>query len=807
MMKKIRTIRVFLLLVCLLCGGMTKTVTITAETLKTEVKAEETKVPATPEAKEEIVAKNGMKLSMTYGYEKSVKYRRYLRIDAQVTNEGKDFVGALQVIIPSEEGNNVMYQRETAIAAGESKKIALSVPINTFTKKLNVKLLDSMGQVIVKKKIKINIEGETSILFTGVLTDERNYLGYLSGDRTKVFYLTEETLADDDKGLDTLDVIVINNFNTSKLSDAQYKALKEWVNVGGTLVLGTGITGNKTLEIFKDDFLTGEMGKVDKNGNLDFVMQGASVAAVTNTKTNIQYLDKGLGRIIVFPLDMGLEYQQWESVGNAYVGGITENLSGVKRAVFNGISEMEDVNYEIYESLNIGEGTNLPKVGKYATVLCIYLILIGPPLYFILKKKDKRNLTWVLVPIFSILFSIGIYILGSDTRITKPYIRFMKFCTLDGKGVDKGTEDTYFSITAPYNKKYNVAVPQGVDVNALSNIQGYYYDGEEEKELDLDSYKTGIKYSGENTILQLKDYAAFDSAYFTGKEYREEAGTYKENIINHDFNLSGSFENELGYDIKNAILVCDKTIVNLGDIKNGEEIQIDSIKKENIYYTPTEDTLNEEEIIAKIAGGDPYGKGVDADIARRYYAMQGYIAKSYRQNGQSNYILGFVYNESDEAMKEQWGFESEGISVVVIPVNAAYTKKDKTFIPSIEKYMKVIDGTLSASVTDRYIYEDTLVEYQFDKKDKILSICYGAEMNREFKGKRNWNSFYGKVSAYNYKTQEYDEIFSSAKESELTELKNYINEDNKMLLKYQIDNKNKDSDCVIPIISATKEAK
>src|SRR5690606_11370351 len=45
-------------------------------------------------------------------------------------------------------------------------------------------------------------------------------------------------------------------------------------------------------------------------------------------------------------------------------------------------------------------------------IIILYMILIIPVLYFILKKKDKREYTWWIIPAFAVVTSIAIFAYG-----------------------------------------------------------------------------------------------------------------------------------------------------------------------------------------------------------------------------------------------------------------------------------------------------------------------------------------------------------------------------------------------------------
>ena len=80
----------------------------------------------------------------------------------------------------------------------------------------------------------------------GVLSDNPAELLYFNGVginystlRTKTIEMTAATLPVTELGLDQLDVLLITDFDSGKLSGQQIEAVWEWVRKGAVLLIGT----------------------------------------------------------------------------------------------------------------------------------------------------------------------------------------------------------------------------------------------------------------------------------------------------------------------------------------------------------------------------------------------------------------------------------------------------------------------------------------------------------------------------------------------------------------------------------------
>lgn len=748
-----------------------------------------------------------MELTMQCGFENMVKYGRNICIQSDITNNGNDFVGYMQIVIPSTENeNNVMYQKEISVPAGETKKIMFPLSPDTVGSRYNVRIVDEQGKEVVTKDLMPNFQYDMEKLFVGVLTDEKDYLGYLSQTDVKVFYLDKDKLPDEENSLDTLDMIVINNFNTGNLSEEQYKALKTWVNNGGCLVIGTGTTGSKTLDIFKDDFITGTFGEVDSDGTMSLELDNSKEVSVKKANRIFYNIEKGIGNVIICNQDLGVQYNDWSTTGKSLIKAMKNNLSSYKKTQLD--QNTDSSYYEILDGLNLVSMGNLelPSIGKYALILIIYIVLTGPFLYLILKKIDKRHLLWGMVPASAIAFGIGIYALGSETRLDDPVVGYMNFYTLDGSGKDQGEESIFFNITVPTNDKYTFELPETTKISCLNNnYDNGYSTNPQNNSKDKWSYRTAINYGAEGTTVQLKDYSTFSNAYFKSISSHVGNGTYKYNLKAYGYQLSGTFTNNLGYDLEKAMIVCDQRLFSLGDIKNGESIDLGSIEEDKIYNISTADAIYDEDIISELAGGNVYSNSVEPGVQKRYSALQYMFNYNYTEFLQNTKLIAFTEEEAGDGFVQQLDLECNGLKVVEIPLDVDRTNGKKEFIANLDKYAKIIEGDFDPQY--RYSFtEEALQEVQFGENDVIKSIGYDKEVNSELMSHKSSSyGFDGKVYFYNVNKGDYDLVIESGKEAKVTNLAPYLDEDNKLLIKYKF--KNGNGNITFPVLSAVKEAK
>ena len=197
-------------------------------------------------------------VEVEYGYDSYANFGRYMPITAKI-NSNENFTGWLEASIPIIEERKV-YRKEVNITAGQTKDVSMLVPLTGGFANIEVKLIDDKKDIIYESTKQIQIGNYEKILFAGVLTDDLLELSYLDNLAIKTFPLDENTFPSDNLYLDNLDILIINDFDTSLLDEEQIKAMQQWISKGGTLAIGSGEGALKTVKPIADEFGIGLIG-------------------------------------------------------------------------------------------------------------------------------------------------------------------------------------------------------------------------------------------------------------------------------------------------------------------------------------------------------------------------------------------------------------------------------------------------------------------------------------------------------------------------------------------------------------------
>ncbi len=855
---------------------------------------------------EDLEYSESMFMSIDYGYNHYAKYGRNMSVSATITNEGEDFEGWLQVILPKAE-DNVVYRKQISITSQFTEKVTLTIPLVDDTGLLQVKIVDMNQKTMIEANRKINIGNYEEQAYVGVLTDDREKMEYLDTAATKVFYLNENNLSDDYNGLEPLDVLIINQYDTRLLSNKQLEAIEHWTAQGGTLVIGTGEYADETLAKLKDTYsiTTSEIIKKDdisfgmneesiqdiKQKILDYseerklmmeviksrndmllaygkqpitveniisdqwakdasdklkintteksIVQvqlegGTTIVSEQNYKL-MQTLKVGCGTVQLFNFDIGL-IQVDESFGTVILVSILENMSSTKQEQLHEEYYGAYSNYGIYNSISYTDAKNVPKIIKYIIILLIYILLIGPGIYLILKKWDKRSLTRIMVPILAIAFTLIVYFVGSDTRINEPYVGYVDIVTFHG---DNTVEDEVsFGLTAPYNHKYAVELGNKYAVTELSDSSYNYYmnNSQPEREIDFDKYRMAINIGADKTILEINNNPAFSPVY-----YQTKSNYAMENKLVYDIHytgeeINGTVTNEFDFDLFSAILMCDGYLIHIGDIGQGETVSLDD--KESLFLS-TRDIFYSNDIINRVAGGNDEPQDNSSETNHKANILY-YLGESkLLDNRNGNYVIGFLDDNTVQGQDIQEGdnipegnnipegdnipeekdidqdnildelsqkLDCYGTKVGLFPVQIDYEEGNRSFVPSIDSYMDETDGYYDEYYAYRYLdTDDKTVEYHLPEDDNIISFEYLTTRNQEFDSEFQ-RDFEGKIYFLNNRTGSFDEVFQAGIGNSVTDIADYLTEQNTVTIRYSTDMSLQGYQMLLPYISYWKEA-
>ena len=696
-------------------------------------------------------------------------------VTVQINSLEKDFNGEVEVRVTSDSsGGYNAYSKEVSASKGEN--ISVTIPVKFSGENSNgVICIIENGKVLYEKKLLISSgrinEGNA---FTGLLTDDPTALGYLGNityfdsnysntGKMNCVNITEGMLDENGLNIDGLDVIIINNYNMANLNDKQYNALNNWVNAGGTLLIGAGANESKTINNINKSFLniisngTREQNVKTGSESLNLILSQItledSTVTVNSDENKLVYsLDRGAGKILITAFDLGLE--PFISSDDAAI-----MLQDILRETFDKIyadnyqGGYNSRNYEISNILGSIPVENTVSTLTLVIVLGVYAILVGIVIYIILKKMKKRDLTWVLIPVTSIVFTVMIYLLGSKMKIKDIIVNSTNIISVDEDG--RGQINSYIGIAS--KNKENIKIENEEDLKMQYISDDYYYYGD--TDYNAKTLRVKTTYTNDNSYFTVSnsDVASVNKFEVSGKEI---VMPKLENTLKiKDGNLEGTIKNNLDADIQRLVIVSGKSVWDLGQVAKGEEISITNLVSNGSFgIQGYANSLNDEYYQSRwddeIDSKDPKFKNVKRHASLlTLLGDTGYV-------GTTTKIIAITDLPVDYSLNlEGKSISNYNLTAVIQEANIDF-KDESGNLSFPEGYfdytVSELDNRANYDYYNGYIYGEgeVVLDYKIDDNVNIKEININVCTDQ-------WGYQYGldgEYYIYNYNTNQYEEF-------------------------------------------------
>ena len=743
-------------------------------------------------------------------------------VPVSVTLYGQDtaaFHGTLAVQTlenASETGQEVYeYQYPVEIGLGETKDINVYIPLGQRSSEIHVLLRDRTGKEVLSKTLFFETSRDVGRLLIGVLSDKPGELRYLDGVsleygmvQSKILPLNERTFPDDARGLELLDILVINSYETDRLSDEQVNALKTWVKDGGTLLIGTGATAYSSLGPLADDLVElpiegvfyetinlgaefAEKAPGDSDVEMvcaDIVIPGGVVVEESDGLSLLTVVERGAGQVGIYCYDLG-ELKEFTEKNPSYVNTmLTDVLDENKISNLYYYSAYgSDLEYwSAYSLVNTGSIDRLPNLVVYGIVIAVYIAVVGPGLYLFLKKRDMSRFYSTSVLATSIVTAGVIYLLGVGTRFTSQFFTVASVIELDGSALK---ETSYMNVRTPDSRPFSVVIPSGYTVTPLSRTSRY----DEQAVTDFGkNEKTGVEllFHESGTVLSSRHTKAFEPRFFKmEKEEMDTSGSGIDgNIQWFDGTISGTLTNNLPYTLEDAAILFYGQMYLIGDMESGE---VREFHEEPLLVWPVGMSYM---VAGQITGSDKLEESDEREYlerAERDGIVSYYIGEAFGRSSSKAYLIGIAPSGS---LASSDGFRGQDISELVLYSNGLQVtsgQEEMIYRSGLQNRPQINsgNGAMYGDGLTMYGMEPVTVEYFLgdDMEIEKLSFMPVSDIFMENPSYYYLKRFNGSAYFYNQTTKSYDGVNLAKVDFSLEELRPYLSPDGTLRVKYTID--------------------
>ncbi|ETI66931.1 hypothetical protein [Neobacillus vireti] len=549
---------------------------------------------------------NFIRIAVKEGFDGKIKSGRGFPIQVTVENSGADFSGDILFNFATSYNSSGAKAISIDVPKGSKKTYSLSIPAYSEDYSNNGQIKQSI--FLYKGSWKDNHEQDfigDKMLKPKYIDQDKRTIGFLSEDSDRLkelkvmalanqiepIVLTEDMVPEDEIGLDSLDYILIDEFAISKFKKPQQQAILNWIQNGGKLIAGAAPNAASSygslyqvLPMKPDKEVAAETKFFQLTPALlafqhipVFVGQvevGAEITVRSGDLPMVVHKGYGAGEIWQTAFSLGDEpLSSWKEYGQWFAA--SPMLSSTSKSQLqNGGQNPFDMLFNEFAEINEYFSSTQFSVGQISLFLFMYLLLLAPFLYFLLKRLDKREHAWWIIIGAAVLSSVGIFAIGAKDRIAKPQ--------MNQTGIYKAENDQLTGLEA---------------VTLLSNTSGDYQVG-----FSKGSFY-GVPGPSNMAVSDGKRYAVLENGrksssvtfpnvefwatrtYF-GHASKQNAGQFDIKLSYENKKLTGTIVNQFPYDFEELYIWSGSQKINLGSLKRGESLTVNETFQQDYLAGP-----------------------------------------------------------------------------------------------------------------------------------------------------------------------------------------------------------------------------
>lgn len=519
-------------------------------------------------------------MSISAGYNGYSRPDQWTPIRVTISNDGDNMTGDVRLRTGGNGLAETIYKTPIDLPHGARKQIFLYVSLDGYGQSVQVELIDDEERVVDRQNASLRTVSRGDILYAVVTESAYGAVDLAietpgTGDGYQINWQLDHIppLAE---ALEGLDVLMFHDVDTGALKVEQLEAIRGWVLAGGHLIVAGGDTWQRTtngLQTLLPVELQGTVTVPSLSPLADYLKlpEEALDQETTITQTT-PFQDTrllasvgeypllvrgslGAGIIDFFAADPNVEpLRSWGYKGRLWYTLVSS--TGQRPSWAKGFQEWSIARDATLTTSN----TALPTFLQLCGFLSVYIVLVGPANYLILKRLNRRELAWFTIPVLIVVFSVLAYEVGFNLRGNVPLVNRLTVVRV-WPGVEQSHVVSLVGVQSPRRSTYDVAVERGYALRTLPVVGNG---------LDVSTtVSEGTRYVAEDTPVDAGMVASFDAAGFG------EAPSLGAQATWHLFNtnppyVSGSITNTTGFMLSNAVVLIKGESRFLGSLMPGE---------------------------------------------------------------------------------------------------------------------------------------------------------------------------------------------------------------------------------------------
>ncbi|MGE6487811.1 hypothetical protein [Paenisporosarcina sp. NPDC076898] len=552
----------------------------------------------------EVSAAPNLEVKATAGFQNKIKYGEGLPMTVTVVNSGDEFSGDLVIDYSETYAIGSAKAIPFTIGKGETKTINLALPGLSEEMSYNTDYQmfyfyegnwEDGKEISYKgnKSIRPNSFGQDTTFFL-TLTESADRLRALSTVKmggmggSQIIHLgqiKDFQFPEDHAAYDLANYLVIDEYVLSDLNEEQQQAILDWVQTGGVVLVGASDNTNAELGLLagklplnlSDERKTLQAEKLTiLSSNKEFTEDIAFFGAKVNEGSRVLLQSDNQPIAASNPIGKGAIIQTAFSLGDEplskqanYSFLLTDIIkkANVNQQVNNygGQNIKEQMTYEVAQMNELFPSFQV-STPLMITIVIIYIILVGPLLYFLLKRKDKREHAWWIIPAISILASLAIFAYGAKDRLVRPQIQQSSFYEVQPDGSLSG----YYVESLLTNRSGNFTFESenGTTMVASKRMSAFSNNSGNVQASSI------LNEQADNDQLTVRDVGYWSVSSVIGESNIKEVGQFAINLKVEAGIVRGTVKNEFPFALKDVAIWSGTKMIKLGNLDSNESVEV-----------------------------------------------------------------------------------------------------------------------------------------------------------------------------------------------------------------------------------------
>jgi hypothetical protein len=539
---------------------------------------------------------DGLLMKASAAYSGYYKYGEWLPVLVELENQGRDLEAEVQVQVNSSQGN-LVFSAPVSLPSGSRKLVPVYVLANNFSRELDVRLV-SGGQTVLSERTTVRPQPNISY-FIGLVAPERGALALLSGikpvgqERPKIVVdLPLAEIPGNAEALRSFDLIVLDDTDTSRLTPDQTQALASWVQQGGRLVIGGGAGAQRTLAGLPESLQPvqvrstveingGDITALAEYSSASPILASGPFLAAQAEPVNSRVLigserlpllferPSGSGAVYFVALDLtGVPFNGWPGTQDFWQALLGSSASYPEGMPFDMSPRQFRANSLYYPLSNI-PSLDLPSIRGVTILLILYILVVGPINYLVLRRMNRLHLAWVSIPIMTALFTLGSFGIGYTLRGNDLVLNKIAIVQVNPSG--NAAVTTYMGLFSPRQQSYEVAV-EGEGL--LSPMTNYEFNPWDSRGMPANSGGEMVFIQDSPSKVKGLTVNQWAMQSFMSEGIWNNFGSFTGDLTLQNDVLVGKVRNESTFTLVDVVVTMNNRFVRLGDMLPGEEREV-----------------------------------------------------------------------------------------------------------------------------------------------------------------------------------------------------------------------------------------